>query len=357
MGNRFEQGPRLGDYFLGRRRTKRTFLDDIEELIDWTPIQTFLNKKLKRKANAVGNPAYPALPMFKILLLQRWYNLSDPATEQALLDRLSFIRFTEFSIEDDVPDETTICRFRNGLIKLNLLDKLLDMINRQIEGKGLLVREGAVVDASVVESQRRPRKVIDIMPEDRSEDADKDEGSEEEHVSERTVQDPAVKVSYSDDEEAAWIWKQRKAHYGYKIHAATDSRDGFILGGHVTPANLSDTGEFERLVDAIAVDCGAHVYADKGYTSAHNRDVLHGRELKDGIMDRATRSGPLNWYEKARNRLISSVRAIVERAFGTLKSCYGFDRARYIGLEKVEAEFKLIAMAFNLKKAVRLART
>lgn len=98
--------------------------------------------------------------MFKILLLQRWYNLSDPGVEQALLDRLSFIRFMEFSIEDDVPDETTICRFCNGLIRLNVLGKLLDMINSQLEAQGLLVREGAVVDASVVESQRRHIKSL-----------------------------------------------------------------------------------------------------------------------------------------------------------------------------------------------------
>ena len=357
MSNRFQQGPRLGDYFLEQRRTKRTFLDDIEALIDWKPIQTLLNQKLKRKANAVGNPAYPALAMFKILLLQRWYNLSDPATEQALLDRLSFIRFTGFSIEDDVPDETTICRFRNGLIKLDILGKLLDMINGQIEGKGLLVREGAVVDASVVESQRKPRKVIDIMPQDRAEDKEAGADGDAKGTDEGTTQESAIKISYSDDEEAAWIWKQRRAHYGYKIHVATDCRDGFILGGHVTPANLSDTGEFERLVDSITLDNGAYVYADKGYTSGHNRDVLLERELKDGIMDRATRSGPLNRHEKLRNRLISGVRYLVERTFGTLKRGYGFARARYISQQKVEAELKLIALAFNLKKAVGLMRT
>ena len=355
MGNRFDKAPLLGDYLLGRRRTKKTFLDEINEIIDWKPIQTFLNKKLKRKANAIGNPAYPALPMFKILLLQRWYNLSDPATEQALLDRLSFIRFTGFSIEDDVSDETTICRFRNGLIKLNILDKLLDMINSQIGKKGLLVREGAVVDASVVESQRKPRKVIDVMPEDRAEDEDTSETNDAEDGT-PPQGDPSVKISYSDDEDAAWLWKRRQAYYGYKIHVATDSRDGYVLGGHVTPANLSDTGEFERLVDSVRLRKGAYVFADKGYTSGRNRDVLHYRSLKDGIMDRGTRSGPLTQLEQMRNRLISSVRPLVERAFGTLKRGYNFTRARYIGIKKVEAELKLIAMAFNLKKAVRLAR-
>lgn len=354
MGNRFQQGPRLGDYFLSRRRTKATFLDEIDQIIDWQPIRTFLNRKLKRKANAVGNPAYPALAMFKVLLLQRWYNLSDPATEQALLDRLSFVRFTGFSIEDDVPDETTICRFRNGLIKLGILDKVLDMLNGQIEDKGLLVREGAVVDASVVESQRRPRKVIDVMAEDRSEDEKEAEAGESDVA--EAQDEPGVKVSYSDDEEAAWLRKGRRAYYGYKIHAVTDSRDGFLLGGHVTPANYSDTGEFARLVDSVELATGAYVYADKGYASGANRDTLLELGLKDGTMDKATRSGPLNAFERMRNRLISGVRQIVERGFGTFKRGYGFARARYIGLSKVEGEFYLVAMAFNLKKAVHLAR-
>jgi len=232
-----QKSPRLGDYFLGYRRTKMTFLDEIDEMIDWLPIKAFLCKKIRRKTNAVGNPAYPPLAMFKILLLQRWYNLSDPGVEQALLDRLSFIRFTGFSIEDDVPDETTICRFRNGLIELNVFDKLLERLNRQLEAKGLLVREGAVVDASVVESQRRPRMVIDVLPEDRAEDEAADTPEQENGESEES----SVKVSYSDDEEAAWLRKGRRAYYGYKIHVATDSRDGFLLAGHVTPANRSDT--------------------------------------------------------------------------------------------------------------------
>lgn len=334
----------LGDYFLEYRRTKPTFLDEINEIIDWQPINVFLRKKIRRKANAVGNPAYPPLVMFKILLLQRWYNLSDPGVEQALLDRLSFIRFMEFSIEDDVPDETTICRFRNGLIRLNVLDKLLDMINSQLEGRGLLVREGAVVDASVVESQRRPRKVIDVMPEDRDEDADEQDTSME------------YRVSYSDDTDAAWLRKRNRTYYGYKLHAATDSRDGFLLCGHITPANRSDTGEFEKLVDDVGLDPGDWVYADKGYCSGKNRDILFERGLEDGTMDKTPRGGRLTEFEKARNRSISSVRQIVERAFGTLKRGYDFFRSRYVGRDKVEGEFHILAMAFNLKKAVRLAR-
>lgn len=109
-------------------------------------------------------------------------------------------------------------------------------------------------------------------------------------------------------------------------------------------------------MDSVVLRKGAYIFGDKGYACAHNRDVLHAREFKEGIMDRAIRSGPLNRVERIRNRLISSVRPLVERAFGALKRSYGLARARYLGFEKVEAELKRVAMDFNLKKAVLLAR-
>lgn len=337
MSERTSQMPGIADYVVGRRKRKDCFLDEIDRLIDWKPLEKVLRQKLKRVANAVGNPAYPPLPMFKILLLQRWYNLSDVAVEEALADRFSFVRFTGFSLEDDIPGASTICRFRQSLVERDVLRRLLDKINMQLERRGLLVREGAIVDASVVSSARRPRKVLDVLPEDRQENADST---------------PDVTVRYSDDDDAAWLRKGNRAFYGYKVHAATDSRDGFVLGGHATPANQSDTQEFIGVLDEVRVKAGETVYADKGYSSQLNRFVLQVRGITDGIMHKAARNRELNSAEKLANRLISSVRSKVERAFGTLKRGYGFHRARYLGVGKVALEFLLNAVAFNLKKAV-----
>lgn len=338
MRERTTKKPGIADYVAAHRKHNDCFLDEIDRLIDWKPLEKVLRNKLKRVANAVGNPAYPPLLMFKILLRQRWYNLSDAAVEEALCDRLSFVRFVGLSLDhDEVPDSTTICRFRQSLVERNILKRLLDKLNHQLERRGLLVREGAIVDASVVSSARRPLKVLDVLPEDREEDA-RDE--------------PEVTISYSDDAEAAWLRKGNRAYYGYKIHAATDSRDGFVLGGHATPANRSDTEEFVPVLDEVDVRNGESIYADKGYSSQLNRYVLQVRGLTDGIMHKAARNRELTLAQRATNRLISSVRATVERAFGTLKRGYGFFRARYLGTAKVELEFLLNAMAFNLKKAV-----
>ena len=337
MSERTSSKPGIADYVVARRKRKECFLDEIDRLIDWNPLEKLLRKRLKRVVNAVGNPAYPPLPMFKILLLQRWHSLSDAAVEKALYDRFSFVRFVGLSLDhDEVPDATTICRFRQSLVERNVQKRLLDKLNHQLQRCGLLVREGAIVDASVVSSARRPLKVLDVLPQYCQED--NEDGTD-------------VTISYSDDAEAAWLRKGNRAYYGYKIHAATDTRDGFVLGGHATPANRSDTEEFVAVLDEVDAKVGESIFADKGYSSQLNRYVLQVRGLADGIMHKAARNRGLTPSETIANRQISSVRAKVERAFGTLKRGYGFHRARYLGRVKVELEFLLNAMAFNLNKA------
>jgi IS5 family transposase len=328
------------DHFINLRPRKKSFLDNIDHMIDWKPIEKLLKKHYKKIKAADGRPAYPPLPLFKMLLLQRWYDLSDPGLEESVNDRLSFLRFTGFSFESNIPDETTICRFRNFLITKGLYKKLLEGINSQLEGMELLVKKGAVVDASLVSSSRRPRKVIDIMPEDREED--------------KFPEEPNHEVTYSDDTEAAWVIKGKHPYYGFKLHMATDAHEGFIIGGHVTPANHADTSEFEKLVDDLDLDKETPVLADKGYSSQKNREYLAQKKLTDGIMIRGARNNPLTEEEIRHNRLISRLRFIVEQGFGTLKRRYKFERTRYLGCAKTELQFYLNAMAFNLKKATAM---
>jgi IS5 family transposase len=328
----------FGDLELSGRRMKDTFLDKVNEIIDWKLIERAVRRNYRKNAAADGRPAYPGLPLFKMLLIQRWYNLSDPALESAMCDRISFLRFVGFSLEDPVPDETTICRFRNALAKRNLFGRLLEEINGQLEAKGLLVRSGAIVDAGLISSSRRPRKVLDVMPEDRKEE-----------------EADSFKLSYSDDVEASWVRKGNTPHYGYKMHMAVGTTAGFVLGGHITPANVSDTGEFRRLVEHLKLRPGAKLFADKAYASAKNRDFLEQCGYGDGIMHRAVRGRPLTEDQKSFNKRISRIRYKVEQGFGTLKRQYGLFRARYVGRVKTEAEFLLTAAAFNIKKAVNMA--
>ena len=151
--------------------------------------------------------------------------------------------------------------------------------------------------------------------------------------------------------DAKWTIKAKKPYYGYKLHMSTDAERGFILGGHVTPANRADNRELMEVVKESKTPEGSMVMADKGYASTDNRCDLEENHITDGIMYKAARGRKLTAPEKLMNRVISGLRGKVERAFGTLKKDYGFSRTRYLGCAKVKLEFLLSAMAFNLKKA------
>jgi transposase, IS5 family len=334
------------DYEVGcRKQKKETFLDKVLNLIDWIRIERILRKKYKKFFNAVGSPAYPSLVMFKILLVQTWFDLSDPQMEEALLDRISFARFVGLSLASDVPDHSTICRFRNEILALGLYEKLFNEINKQLEDKSILVKKGAIVDATVIESSRHPRKIVETesIPEDRNEDNNK--GANDGN---------APEIHYSDDTDAKWLVKGKKAYYGYKVHMAVDDRNGFILGGHVTSANRSDMNELKQVVEKSGLKEKSSVATDKGYASKGNRNMLKEKKLKNRIMRKAVRGHALTEREKLFNRLISGFRYLVEQTNGILKQHYGFNRMRYLGCEKCEMEFYLKAMALNLKKASRL---
>ena len=336
----------LADFVLAKNRRQATFLDGVIAIIDWKRIEKVLTRGLGRSNEiTAGAKAYPAIQMFKILLLQQWYGLSDQETEYAMLDRISFIRFVGLSLEEPVPDHTTICRFRNTLVAKSLLQALLDEVNGQMERQGKLVKRGVAVDASIISSAARPRKQVDV---------DGVVCDREEAGSSSSAENITVRVSYSHDSDAAWTKKGKNFYYGYKAHTSVDVDTGLVLVAQATPANYSDTGELESLVKASRLPAQSRVYADKGYTSAANSMFLKQHKCKDGIMHRAYRNRPLTERERNRNKLISKKRYIVERVFGTLKQRYDMARASYLGSAKLQGELLLSSLAYNLKRALFL---
>lgn len=138
----------------GVRNALRSNLDDVDRLVGWRPVDRLLKRGLKRRRDAAGNPAHPALAMFKVLLRGRCWNPGDRGTADALAERISFRPFAGLSFDYDAPDSTTTCRFRNR--PLGLDRKLFELIGRQLEAHQLVVKQGVVVDATIVESARRP---------------------------------------------------------------------------------------------------------------------------------------------------------------------------------------------------------
>jgi len=297
-------------------------LDSVHELVDWSRLEQQLSGIHSKKR---GEKAWPPLMMFKALLLQSWYKLSDPALEKQLARDLLFRRFTGLDISEPVPDHSTFWRFRQTLEKLNLMDVLLNEINSQLSEQGLYIRSGevSIVDASVIEAKNcRPNK---------TKNGD-------------STQDP----------EAGWNVKvssdgKRKSTYGFKAHANIDE-DGFIKSIDYTAGNLHDSNCFTELLSGEE----SSVYADSAYKSEAHDQWLKDRHIGNRIIKRAYRNKPLDKEAKQFNRTHSSVRCTVERVFGVLKQHYGMSKARYLGLDRNRTRFELMCIAHNLKRGLSI---
>jgi IS5 family transposase len=252
-------------------------------------------------------------------LLQQWYGLSDPGLEEALSDRLSFRRFVGLALADPVPDHSTLSRFRSELVRRGLDAALLAELNRQLDAKGLMVKTGTLIDASLVAADsRRPRK--------------------------------GEPVESRSDRDASWNAMPEQPLFGYKAHVAVDRGSGLVRQAVLTPANVSDKTPFLGLVQN---DEGA-VYADKGYEGWWYRQELARRGIGDGIMAASYRQRPLDAAGHARNRELGRIRAPVERTFATLKRWYGYRRVRYRSLARNGLQLQLLACAMNLRRALVL---
>ena len=289
-------------------------LEKIDESIDWTSIRRQI-EKLYRKGGP-GRPAFPALTLFKALLLQSWYDLSDPAAEEAIADRLSFRRFLGLTLDEKVPDHSTLHRFRDRIALI--VDKLFALLNQQLDAKGLILKKGTLVDASLIHSAAHP---------------------------------PAKKGEGSHDADATWGGPHHKSIYGYKGHVGMDQDSELIRQAEMTTARVHDT----NLLTSMVSGDEAAVYADKAYRSKGHSQWLQARGIRDWIMLQAQHPHPLSEAELEHNRLASRVRQGVERFFGTMKRHYKFRRCRYWQLSRNRCHFFVLCICYNLKRSVKLA--
>jgi len=314
-------------------KLKGNRLVELNGLIDWRGIRKLLIGIHKNDVDPQGGQKpYDHVKMLKAVILKEWHSLSDKEMEEALRVRIDFMVFTGFDLAEDTPDESTICRFRNALAAKGLDKAIFHEVTTQLERLGLKLKKanGAVIDATIIESSARPRKMITI------EDDRKESGKE-----------PELDIQESADRDARWLKKGSRSYFGYKSFAITDTDDGYIQGVQVEPANVS---EMTKLEDILPMVQARRLYGDKGYASEGNRELLKGK-VKDGIMHKAARNRPLTERQKLINRLISRKRYIIEQGFGTLKRLFRFSRASYMTKLKVEAQFYLKAICFNLLKA------
>ena len=331
--------PSFADLLLGQRKVKQAFFSQIDQIIDWNPIRSIIETAYTKGCKSTGRPGYDSLVLFKTELLRTWYGLSDGEVEDQVNDRLSFSRFVGLGLEDTAPDSTTVCRFRNTLVEAELYDTVLNEINRQLEMKGVIVKSGAIVDASITDTPRRPRgrKEYEVV-----EDRNEEEGmaGQEEPVLKEVVK-PNV------DGEARWVKKMGKLHFGYKRHTVTDE-NGLVLCEETTPANESDVKHLETPLKKANLPQGTPVYADKGYDSVENKKALARMKLKSHIMHKGAKARKITERQRRVNIAVSKVRYRVERTFGSIHRWFLGGVARYVGLAKTHAQHMMEAMAYNL---------
>jgi len=332
-----------------RRTRKNIFLRQIDQIINWQPIEKEINKVYKRGHSVDGRPSYPGLLLFKMLLLQTWYRLSDPGVEDMVNDNLSAMRFCGLQIEDDVPDHSVLSRFRTELTVKKAFDRLLRKFNKQLEERGIMVKEGAaLVDASITNTPRRPKgKTKYEIAEDRKEDLQSHESKKEEGKQLTLVKQKQPGV----DDQGRWLKKGGKLHYGFKKHIATDL-EGLVTAVHTTTANEHDSKGLKPLLKKTPrskVKKGTN--ADKGYKVPDNDQLLEELKIKNRLQHKAYRNKPLTEWEIRFNKLISKDRYKVERTFGGMKRWFGAGIAKYVGLDKAHTQHVMEAIAYNLYRS------
>ena len=288
----------------------RTSSDEMSALIDWAEIDRHLAGIYPA---AKGEPAWPPWALFRALLLAIWHDLSDVKLAEALEDRASFRRFCGFSATEPTPERTAFVRFRAELVRQSLDRALFEAVTRQLEAKGVAVRTGTLVDATLIAS-----------------------------------------ASIRHDDEARWAGhRNRKPVHGYKAHVATDEEGGLIRGVEITTANVHDAAE---LVAVLPSEPG-NVYGDSAFASSRSERIITARGGSPLTVQTGTWGGPDALARlQAHNAEVQRVRARIEKVFGTCKRSYGLRRMRWLGLAKAGLQVRLTAMAYNIRRSWRLLK-
>jgi IS5 family transposase len=330
IGKRNPQFSILDGVFNSRTKRSRSdaLLDKINNFVDWKKLAALSQGVFKDTTR--GRPTIPVEFSLKCLFLQYLYNLSDPALEDALIDRLSFQRFLGISFDRDIPDFSTIWRFRERLVKTGILDRMFDMLLADLEEKKLVLRRGTLVDATIVQAARKQRK-------------------EEEAGDENTSETPRQMAQRDCD--ATTTKKGKTFYYGYKGHIGMDEGSGIIRKKRFTTASVHDSTEFDNLVSGDE----RSVFSDKAYANDERKREFRKNGIFCGILDKAKRNHPLSGKQKKDNVQKSRVRSAVERPFAHFKHLYGYVRTRYVTLKRNDCQFTFLCMISNIRRGIALS--
>lgn len=304
------------EYENKRRKTRREeFLEEMEGLLPWQKLEAKIKRHYYR--NKRGRPPYPLSVMLRIHCLQLFYNLSDPMMEDSLYEIESMRRFAKLRLSDRIPDETTILNFRHLLEAHKLGEKLLQEINSHLASKGCKLREGTIVDATIIEAPSSTKN-----------------------------------KEKSRDPEMHQTKKGNQWHFGMKLHIGVDADTGIVHSATGTAANEHDITQADKLLHGNE----QRVHGDAGYMGIHKREEHKDREVEWHIAVRPGKRKEMadGSDEQKAEKAKASVRARVEHPFRWVKGIFGYSKVRYRGLEKNMNRLCLLLGLANLLTCRRL---
>jgi transposase, IS5 family len=284
------------------------FLDEMNVVVPWDSLVKEITPYYKSE---VGRPPHDLELMLRVHFLQLWHNLSDPSLEEALYDRLSFQKFLGFDCFGGVvPDESSICRFRHLLERHDLSQKILSCVNRHLAAHGLVLREGTIVDATLLSAP----------------------------VSKKNAHKER-------DPEMSSTRKNNKWYFGAKGHIGVQANGKPIV--HSTEFTTAKTHDIQAVESLLHGDEKA-VFGDSAYNRNADKKRARLEGLYYGISDKGRRNHPLSKAQKKKNRKHSSIRAKVEHPFRVIKHLWGHTKLRYKGLHKNATRFTTLCALSNL---------
>lgn len=318
-------------------------LEKLNAVINWDVFLPVLQELENNgcKSNAGAKPYAPIL-MFKILILQRYYNLSDSQIEYQILDRLSFCRFLGLTLSDKVPDEKTVWDFRERLTNNGLDKKLFSVFHSKLEENELIVHEGKIIDASFVEMPRQ-----------------RNNREENKHIKETGAApkewDETPNKKRQKDVDARWTKKNNQTHFGYKNHVKVDNKHKFIDSQLTSDASVHDSQALDGLLDQEK-DQGCDLWADSAYTGGEQEKTIKKYRMNNKVHEKGKRNSPLTEAQKESNREKSKTRVRVEHVFGFIEGSMNRLQLNCIGIKRTSALISLINLTYNLFRYEQVVR-
>jgi len=317
-------------------------LEKLHNIIDFEMFRSVLEENMlnKDKKSNAGQKPYDVVMMFKIILLKRFYNLSDEQSEYQINDRLSFKEFLGLSSGDRVPDSRTIWLFQENLIQKNLEEKLFEQFRQYLHDLGLYVNEGKIVDASFVEVPRQRSK--------------KEENEIIKAGGGDNLWNEKPRKKSQKDIDARLTVKGGQKYYGYKDHAKIDAKSKLIDTYEVTSAEVHDSQPLEKLLRES--DKGQELYADSAYIGDPIETLLQKNEIIPQIIERAFRGKPLTEEQKTSNNIKSKIRCLCEHVFGFVTNSMGDFYIQSIGFIRAKGIVGLINLLYNMCRYEQIVR-